>query len=598
MVDDSTRKETTLVSFAAGKDYYFSAADRLEKQCEALNVKHDIVRIRDTSLSWAELCRTKVKFLYQSQKKHGAIYWTDVDSELLQFPERLRHSSLDMMGYLGGRQYIRDFDPMERARFWVPSNLYFGDTPAAREFLETMVAIDEATNENVTDDWILHEAWLQHEHQMHVGFLPPLSLVYNGESLTDESTIRHGASGEVSAHKALVLQHPRGVENRRLRAQVFAFEALQASRDKNFEVADAHIKRALELDPSNEGYVVERSKYMALNRDRSGPIKLLVDWLNEHQGTGLARLELGKRFKQARNFPAARRTLEALVLDECGKPSDLARSILFDLEFDERAQERGIATVHRPKVWWMKTPYPGNFGDVIGPFIVESVLGEPPVFSQPERAILSVGSIAKRAGASSVVWGAGISERNQTLNPDATYLAVRGPHTRDAVLSAGGKCPEIFGDPALLLPEIVPPSAYKKYKLGFIRHVNERLQTRVGDGVTTISLVGTGSNHINEVVEQITSCEYIVSTSLHGIIVAHAYGIPARWAVDSSQPGAISGDGIKFEDYFLGAGVEIQKPLDLASVHEVNLELVREVPQFDGVACDLDRLVCALRSAF
>src|SRR5699024_7687362 len=58
---------------------------------------------------------------------------------------------------------------------------------------------------------------------------------------------------------------------------------------------------------------------------------------------------------------------------------------------------------------------------------------------------------------------------------------------------------------------------------------------------------------IEEVVKQICSCEYILSTSLHGLIVAHAYSIPALWL----KKGYIDTDGFKFKDYFSSVDIPL-----------------------------------------
>jgi len=59
-----------------------------------------------------------------------------------------------------------------------------------------------------------------------------------------------------------------------------------------------------------------------------------------------------------------------------------------------------------------------------------------------------------------------------------------------------------------------------------------------------------------EVARQIASCRKIVSSSLHGIIAAHAYGIPAAWVEFSNQ---LAGDGIKFADHFASVSSELIK---------------------------------------
>jgi hypothetical protein len=55
-----------------------------------------------------------------------------------------------------------------------------------------------------------------------------------------------------------------------------------------------------------------------------------------------------------------------------------------------------------------------------------------------------------------------------------------------------------------------------------------------------------------------------LSSSLHGLIVAHAYGIPAVWCDFADRPHAIAGDGTKFHDYFASIGLHDLSPVILA----------------------------------
>ena len=63
-------------------------------------------------------------------------------------------------------------------------------------------------------------------------------------------------------------------------------------------------------------------------------------------------------------------------------------------------------------------------------------------------------------------------------------------------------------------------------------------------------------------VERVARCRAVVSSSLHGLITAHAYGIPA---VPVSFGDRLYGDNVKFLDYALSVGVEkpIVKPVAL-----------------------------------
>ncbi|EOG6032459.1 hypothetical protein ACLF23_004360, partial [Klebsiella pneumoniae] len=70
-----------------------------------------------------------------------------------------------------------------------------------------------------------------------------------------------------------------------------------------------------------------------------------------------------------------------------------------------------------------------------------------------------------------------------------------------------------------------------------------------------IKVIDLKTKDIEFVVDEIISCEYILSTSLHGVIVAQAYDIPTLWIKHND----INTDGIKFYDYFDSVGI---KPYD------------------------------------
>ena len=59
-----------------------------------------------------------------------------------------------------------------------------------------------------------------------------------------------------------------------------------------------------------------------------------------------------------------------------------------------------------------------------------------------------------------------------------------------------------------------------------------------------------------DVLSDIKQCCHVYSSSLHGIIFAHALNIPATWVEFSSE---VIGDGFKFYDYYLSLGVNISE---------------------------------------
>jgi hypothetical protein len=77
------------------------------------------------------------------------------------------------------------------------------------------------------------------------------------------------------------------------------------------------------------------------------------------------------------------------------------------------------------------------------------------------------------------------------------------------------------------------------------------------------------------VIDAIASCRAILSSSLHGIIAAHAYGVPATWVKPSDRP---KGDGFKFLDYWASMGRDDVKPLPFEAGKPVDLGLGFSTP--------------------
>ncbi|PKD21200.1 exosortase [Salegentibacter salinarum] len=206
-----------------------------------------------------------------------------------------------------------------------------------------------------------------------------------------------------------------------------------------------------------------------------------------------------------------------------------------------------------------------NYGDLLSKYLVEKISGKPVKFVQPKKQpwykmnktnFLAVGSILHHATKHSIIWGSGIIDHEQEI-AEANFRAVRGPQTRDYLLKLGYRCPEVYGDPALLLPKYYNPQVKKKYKIGVIPHYHD-YKTAVaffGDkpGIKVIDLL---TMNVEEVTRQILSSENIISSSLHGLIVAHAYQIPALWVEFSDK---IFGNGIKYVDYFESLKLPIYK---------------------------------------
>jgi pyruvyltransferase len=220
--------------------------------------------------------------------------------------------------------------------------------------------------------------------------------------------------------------------------------------------------------------------------------------------------------------------------------------------------------------WWYE-PEIGNpvrnFGDALNPILIKFLSGQEPIqakrtYNITNKPVYSViGSILEVAKAKRlVVWGSGFMYANGHLRqrPEKVW-AVRGPLSRQILLSAGIDCPEVYGDPSLLCPMLYQPDVKKTHKLGIVPHHFDKGNPIIEHLIVApdVKLIDIESGVYN-VIDEINSCEFIASSSLHGIIVADTYGIPSLWIKCSDK---IGGGEFKFRDYLASVEREVEGPL-------------------------------------
>ena len=206
-------------------------------------------------------------------------------------------------------------------------------------------------------------------------------------------------------------------------------------------------------------------------------------------------------------------------------------------------------------------PRRSNWGDVISPFLFERISGRKPRLiritrGRPKRGslvLLMVGSVIKSADEKSIVWGSGyISAKERFRRKPREVRAVRGPLTRELLLSQGVECPEVYGDTALLFSKYYRPEVSARYRLGIVPHFRDKgnpwLEKMAAQPGVRIVDITSG---LFEVPDQVCSCERIASSSLHGMICADAYGIPSTWVKLSEK---LKGGEFKFRDYLSSIG--------------------------------------------
>lgn len=202
---------------------------------------------------------------------------------------------------------------------------------------------------------------------------------------------------------------------------------------------------------------------------------------------------------------------------------------------------------------------PRNFGDDINfsflPNITECkhLLYKQSLYNK-ETNYLMIGSILtdKFINPNTIVWGSGMLRKKLLKKKPQNVCAVRGPLTRNVLLESGINCPEIYGDPALLIPYYYYPYIQKKYKLGIIphwSHINSPLVKKFKNEEDVKVIDFKNYTDWKSVIKQIVSCEFIVSESLHGLIISEAFNIPNIWITFGDI-----GQDFKYEDFFRSVG--------------------------------------------
>ena len=237
-----------------------------------------------------------------------------------------------------------------------------------------------------------------------------------------------------------------------------------------------------------------------------------------------------------------------------------------------------------PLYYWQTSRFV-NFGDYLSLEIVERMVSEPikvikTIKPATPKKLLAVGSVLRFAKEGDVIWGTGVSGRSVCEDvfsfKNLEVKGVRGPLTAQFLKDKKGiDCPEVYGDPVLLFPQLFPE--YKRnpcpeYDYIVIPHFSEIEQfPREKHVVYPI-------DDWREIVKKVLNSKFVISSSLHGIILAEAYGIPARMLRVSENESLF-----KYIDYYLGT----QRPdFRYATSVEEALEMGGEAP----FCCDLNKI--------
>lgn len=255
---------------------------------------------------------------------------------------------------------------------------------------------------------------------------------------------------------------------------------------------------------------------------------------------------------------------------------------------------------NRIKAWWWRDKT--NLGDCLTPYIINKLSGmkvshigcslwdaiiyilkrlksgQPidfrlisPIYLFEPKHILGVGSILHHQNRKkAIAWGCGFIKGSNNFY-GKNVLAVRGQYSADRLVELGYPRIEIWGDPALLLPLIYQPkNIIRKKNVAVVPNFSEyeKFEKLYGHKFDVIDL---NTDNIEGIIDLLCSYDYILSTSLHGLIISHAYGIPAIWIEDT----VLVGDSFhfKYRDYFSSVGIPYYEPFrDIEDILNSDIE--------------------------
>lgn len=224
------------------------------------------------------------------------------------------------------------------------------------------------------------------------------------------------------------------------------------------------------------------------------------------------------------------------------------------------------------KLYWCRgrgrdDPAQRNFGDFLSPLLVEMLSGKAVRYAPVHKAdMMAIGSIlprerkARRFGwpRRLHVWGTGTDAEDRHFSGRHYYHALRGQKSLEQV--EGLHVRPALGDPGLLAAAWWEGRGHvtKRYRIGLIPHYVDQQhpllqQAACLPGVQLIDVFWP----VAEVLRAIQACDFVLSSSLHGLIVADAFGVPNRRLRLSG--GLIS--DFKFIDYYSAFGLDEPSPL-------------------------------------
>jgi len=201
-----------------------------------------------------------------------------------------------------------------------------------------------------------------------------------------------------------------------------------------------------------------------------------------------------------------------------------------------------------------------NFGDQITPHILRTFYNAKFERSTLDKAeLVSTGSLLEMVpeNFTGTIIGTGFitDGPNKTL-PNAKVLSARGKLTAERI---GRNIP--LGDPGLIFSKYFSRKA-EEYEAIIPHYVDKHLPAQYPQH-RLINVL----NPVETVVDEISRASLVISSSLHGIVLADALGVPRIYQPHPS----VLGSGYKFADYMSSLGMELREGV----IEQPNSEIVQ-----------------------
>ena len=531
-------------SFYTSDEYYKGHGARLKANLESLGIPYELREIaKQPGDDWADICRKKVGFIAEVCAAHPdkKVFWIDVDCEIFSIPDFILNSTADIIGFQRGFSSPVNIGYERRGRFWEPCFWGINTTAQARAMISAAAEFEAVATVKATDDFFFEAAWRSVSPNLTFQIIPSNCAVDKGRGSLEghEAFFRFGSSGQVDNFKNKVEQH-KGNNKKKLGIKKELLKFAQVVEEK------------LPEDLSNKARSIV---------DASGITGFLTG--KKHQNVSskiIGEIVAAGKAGDTEKFNNSFTFLQSTSLPTRNENAALKAASSY-LSYSSKPSSNKI------HLSWWENPYPGNYGDWLTPYIFSHYTENRIIFQgltsrAIKKHIVSLGSVGRFIKSNSVVVGTGVSSFKYPLNTKADYVSVRGPHTADLLVQSGGPKIESFGDPGVVLAKILPLTRGKTNgRIALIRH-HTHLQAPVilPNNFDELSVLLSHPDDIVSFIKKLNEYDSVVTSAMHVLITCQSYGIPCALVVFKGFEEYVHGDGIKYIDYALGAGVKAISP--------------------------------------